>query len=456
LVQPSSFRSIELDAEFNSFQKVIMPQLSATRYRLGMVLRVTSGNFLEMFDFFLMGIYAPYIARAFFPNSNEFASLMLTFVTFGVGFLIRPLGAIFLGAYIDRVGRRRGLSVTLSIMAAGTVLIAFVPSYATIGLLAPVLVLTGRLLQGFSAGVELSGVAVYLSEIAPPDRKGLFTSWQPASQQVAITVAALMGFALNRALTPQQLDAWGWRVPFFFGCLIVPCVLMIRRSLTETEVFLAQRHHPSTREIFVSIGAHWKIVLAGLLLVIMTSVSFYLITVYTPTFGRSVLMLSASDSLLVTLCVGISNFVWLPVMGSLSDRIGRWPILASISILTMLTAYPALHWLVAAPSFEKMLLVELWLSFLYGSYNGVMVAALTEIMPFSVRTTGFALAYSLATTFGGFTAAVCTGLIEMTGDKAAPGYWVCFAALCGLVATIMIWAKKRPLRAGSNPSLNEV
>jgi MHS family citrate/tricarballylate:H+ symporter-like MFS transporter len=190
--------------------------------------------------------------------------------------------------------------------------------------------------------------------------------------------------------------------------------------------------------------------------VIMTSVSFYLITVYTPTFGRSVLMLSASDSLLVTLCVGISNFVWLPVMGSLSDRIGRWPILASISILTMLTAYPALHWLVAAPSFEKMLLVELWLSFLYGSYNGVMVAALTEIMPFSVRTTGFALAYSLATTFGGFTAAVCTGLIEMTGDKAAPGYWVSFAALCGLVATIMIWAKKRPLRAGSNPSLNEV
>jgi MHS family citrate/tricarballylate:H+ symporter-like MFS transporter len=317
------------------------------------------------------------------------------------------------------------------------------------------LVLTGRLLQGFSAGAEQSGVAVYLSEIAPPGRKGLFTSWQPASQQVAITIAALMGFALSHGLTPQQLDAWGWRVPFFFGCLIVPCVLIIRRSLTETDAFLTQAHHPSMREILASIGTHWKIVLAGLLLVIMTTVSFYLITVYTPTFGRSVLMLSTSDSLLVTLCVGIANFVWLPTMGALSDRIGRWPILASMSILTMLTAYPALHWLVAAPSFEKMLLVELWLSFLYGGYNGAMVAALTEIMPYSVRTTGFALAYSLATTFGGFTAAVCTGLIEMTGDKAAPGYWVSFAALCGLIATAMIWAKKQPLHVGRSGLLNE-
>jgi len=181
-------------------------------------------------------------------------------------------------------------------------------------------------------------------------------------------------------------------------------------------------------------------VLAGMMLVIMTTVSFYLITVYTPTFGRSVLKLSTTDSLIVTFCVGISNFFWLPVMGSLSDRIGRRPILLAFTILTVLTAYPVLAWLVAEPTFAKMLAAELWLSFLYGSYNGAMVVALTEVMPVSVRTAGFSLAYSLATAiFGGFTPAVSTWLIQLTGDKAAPGYWMSCAAISGLVATVLLY-----------------
>src|SRR5271156_4141198 len=187
--------------------------------KIGTVLRVTSGNFLEQFDFFLFGFYATYIAKAFFPAQSEFASLMLTFSAFGAGFLMRPLGAIILGAYVDRIGRRKGLIVTLSIMAAGTVLIAFVPSYATIGLFAPLLVLIGRLLQGFSAGVELGGVSVYLSEMATPGRKGFYASWQSASQQAAIIVSAALGFALNAWLAPAQLDDWGWRIPFFIGCM---------------------------------------------------------------------------------------------------------------------------------------------------------------------------------------------------------------------------------------------
>jgi len=229
--------------------------------KLGMVLRVTSGNFLEMFDFFLSGVYASYIAKAFFPLENEYASLLLTFVAFGAGFLMRPLGAIILGAYVDRIGRRKGLIVTLSIMAAGTVLIAFVPSYATIGILAPILVLIGRLLQGFSAGVELGGVSVYLSEMATPGKKGFYASWQSASQQVAIIVSAALGFALNAWLAPAQLDDWGWRIPFFIGCLIVPFVFFIRRSLQETDEFLARKHHPTPREIYRSILANWSIVL---------------------------------------------------------------------------------------------------------------------------------------------------------------------------------------------------
>ncbi|KVF68651.1 citrate-proton symporter [Burkholderia sp. FL-7-2-10-S1-D7] len=417
--------------------------------RAAAVLRVTSGNFIEQFDFFLFGFYATSISKIFFPSTSEFASLMLTFAVFGAGFLMRPLGAIFLGAYIDKVGRRTGLIVTLSIMASGTILIACVPGYATIGLLAPALVLLGRLLQGFSAGAELGGVSVYLAEMATPDNKGFYTSWQSASQQVAIVVAAAIGYGLNQWLSAQQIGAWGWRVPFFIGCAIVPFLFMLRRSLQETAAFEARRHHPQAREIFAMLLANWRTVIGGMLLTAMTTTTFYLITVYTPTFGKSELKLSTSDSLMVTLLVAASNFVWLPIGGTISDRIGRKPLLLAISVLAIFTAYPALSWLADAPSFARMLIVLLWFSFFFGMYNGAMVAALTEVMPVEVRVAGFSLAFSLATAlFGGFTPAVSTYLIQVLHDKAAPGYWLSFAALCSLCATLGLYRR----RAGSNAS----
>ena len=416
----------------------------STPSKLATVLRVTSGNFLEMFDFFLYGFYATYIAKTFFPSNDEYASLILTFATFGAGFLMRPLGAVILGSYIDRIGRRKGLIVTLGIMASGTVLIAFVPSYATIGIAAPILVLIGRLLQGFSAGVELGGVSVYLSEMATPGNKGLYVSWQSASQQVAIMASAILGYQLSQWLTTEQIAAWGWRVPFFIGCMIIPVIFVIRRSLQETDAFLARTHHPDFREILQSVGANWRTVLAGMMMVVMTTVSFYLITVYTPTFGKSVLKLSTADSLLTTFCVGVSNFFWLPVMGALSDKVGRKKILITFTVLPILTAYPTLHWLVANISFENLLIAELWLSFIYASYNGAAVAALTEVMPAHVRTVGFSLAFSLATAiFGGFTPMVSTWLIEFTGDKAAPGYWMTLAAACGLASIFMLYGRSR-------------
>src|ERR1700750_1528760 len=212
-----------------------------SKSKVATVLRVTSGNFLEMFDFFLFGFYASYIAKAFFPAGNEFASLLLTFMTFGAGFLMRPLGAIVLGAYVDQVGRRQGLIVTLSIMAMGTILIAFVPSYATIGLVAPLLVLIGRLLQGFSAGVELGGVSVYLSEMATPGHKGFYVSWQSGSQQVAVIFVALLGGGLSVVIPPDAMTVWGWRVPCLIGCLIIPLIFLLRRSMQETEEFLERR-----------------------------------------------------------------------------------------------------------------------------------------------------------------------------------------------------------------------
>ncbi|KVN49691.1 citrate-proton symporter [Burkholderia territorii] len=424
------------------------PGVSPTT-RAAAVLRVTSGNFIEQFDFFLFGFYATSISKIFFPSTSEFASLMLTFAVFGAGFLMRPLGAIFLGAYIDKVGRRTGLIVTLSIMASGTILIACVPGYATIGLLAPALVLLGRLLQGFSAGAELGGVSVYLAEMATPGNKGFYTSWQSASQQVAIVVAAAIGYSLNEWLSAQQIAAWGWRVPFFIGCAIVPFLFVLRRSLQETAAFEARRHHPRARDILAMLLGNWRTVIGGMLLTAMTTTTFYLITVYTPTFGKSVLKLSTSDSLMVTLLVAASNFIWLPIGGTISDRIGRKPLLLAISVLAIFTAYPALSWLADAPSFARMLIVLLWFSFFFGMYNGAMIAALTEVMPVEVRVAGFSLAFSLATAlFGGFTPAVSTYLIQALHDKAAPGYWLSFAALCGLCATLGLYRR----RADSNAS----
>jgi len=414
------------------------PARSASK--LGTVIRVTSGNFIEMYDFFLFGFYAQQIAAAFFPSTSEYAALMMTFATFGAGFFMRPLGAVILGSYIDRIGRRKGLVLTLGIMASGTALIAFVPGYASIGLLAPLLVLIGRLLQGFSAGVELGGVSVYLSEMATPGNKGFYVSWQSASQQVAIIFSAALGYALNHALAKDVIADWGWRIPFFVGCSIIPVVFYIRRSLQETEAFLAQKTHPTFRQMMRTISWNWPLVTVGAMLVVLTTVAFYMITVYTPTFGKSVLKLSTEDSLLVTLCVGLSNFIWLPVMGALSDRIGRWPVMAACSALVALTAYPALSWLIANPSFGNMVLVELWLSFLYGSYNGATIVALTEIIPAQVRTTGFSLAYSLATAlFGGLTPLLSTWMIEASGDKAAPGLWLAGAGAISLVATYLVY-----------------
>jgi MFS family permease len=422
------------------------------REKIQTVFRVASGNFLEMYDFMIFGYFSAAIGRAYFPASSEFASLMFSMTTFAVGFMVRPLGAIFLGAYIDHIGRRKGLLLTLALMSVGTLTIALVPGYETIGLFAPIVVVLGRLCQGFSAGVELGGVSVYLSEIATPGHKGFYVSWQSASQQVAVVFAGVLGYALSNLMPPEELQAWGWRIPLIVGCLIIPFIYMIRRTLQETEEFAARKHHPTPSEVYASMLTHWRIVLTGVAMVLMTTVSFYTITAYTPTFGMNILKLSQSDALLVTLCVGLSNLIWLPLMGSLSDRIGRRPLLLSFAALAILTAYPAMTWLVSQPSFSKLLVVELWLSFIYASYNGAMVVHLTEIVPSEVRTAGFSLAYSLATTIGGSTPAIVTFLIHETGNRAMPGAWLSVAAA---IAFVSAWIT-RPRKAGAQkgPSLN--
>src|SRR6266481_10057968 len=204
--------------------------------KIGAVIRVALGNFLEMYDFMVFGYYAAAIGRAFFPAQNEYASLMLALMTFGTGYLMRPLGAVLLGAYIDHHGRRKGLLLTLSLMAVGTLSIGVMPGYETIGFFAPLLVVLGRLVQGLSAGVEVGGVSVYLAEIATPGHKGFFVSWQSASQQVAVMFAAVLGLILSTTMRPEQMAGWGWRIPLLIGSMLIPFLLLLRRSLQDHRV----------------------------------------------------------------------------------------------------------------------------------------------------------------------------------------------------------------------------
>jgi MFS family permease len=409
------------------------------------ILRVTSGNFLEMYDFSVYGFYALSISHALFPRGNEFVSLMLSFATFGVGFLMRPIGALVLGSYIDRRGRRAGLLLTLALMAVGMLMITFVPGYDTIGIAAPIIVVIGRLLQGFSAGAELGGVSVYLAEIAPPGRRGFFVSWQSASQQAAVVFAALLGVGLRYTLTPAQMNSWGWRIPFLIGCLIIPVLFVIRKRLRETKEFESRVRHPSSREIFASLRDNARIIIGAIMLVTLTAVMFNLITAYTPTFGSRVLKLPAIDSFIVTMAVGIINFTMLPIVGAISDKVGRRAVLTVCAVLVILTAYPAMLWLVQAPSFERLLMVEMWYAMIYGSYQAGMVVALTEIMPAHIRGTGFSLVWSLAQAiFGGFTPFICTALIHVTENRAVPALWLSCAALIALLATFRMFAKPTP------------
>jgi MFS transporter, MHS family, citrate/tricarballylate:H+ symporter len=398
----------------------------------------SGGNFLEMYDFMVFGFYAAPLSRGMFPGRGGFVALMLALSTFGAGFLMRPIGAVVLGAFLDRHGRRKGLLLTLSLMAFGTLTIAAMPPYARIGMAAPIMILIGRLVQGLSAGVEVGGVSMYLSEISPPGRRGFYVAWQSGSQQLAVVFAAVLGLALSLSLSRSAMLDWGWRIPFLVGCMLIPFLFLARRRMVETPAFLARRSRPDGRQILRALGRAWPLVALGTMLTTMTTVSFYMITVFTPTFGTTILHLSPAVSLTVTMCIGLSNFILLPVMGALSDRVGRAPMLRGAALASLLSSYPALVWLVDRPSFARLLVVGLWLSAVYAAYNGALIAFLTEAMPATAGTSAFALAYSLATAiFGGFTPAVCTFLIHQTGNRAMPGLWLSGAALVAFLSATL-------------------
>jgi MHS family citrate/tricarballylate:H+ symporter-like MFS transporter len=424
------------------------------RAKINAIFRVASCNFLEAYDFIVFAYYANYIGQTFFPNENPYLEILQTLMVFGAGYVMRPLGAILLGAYMDKHGRRKGLLLTLGLMAIGTLTIAITPSYAAIGWLAPAIVILGRLLQGLSAGAEFGGVAVYLAEISTPGRRGFYCSWQGVSQQAAVIASALIGVILTALVTPADMTLWGWRVPLLIGVIAIPFLFWLRRSLPETEVFVKSRHVRSIGEVLRILAANWALIVNGMALSVMTTTSFYLITAYTPTYGRQVLQMSTQDSLLVTLFVGVSNLLWLPVGGILTDRFGARPVMLSVTAAALATAYLAMSWLVIEPDFTKLLAVLMLFSVYFGLYNGALIPTLASIMPQEVRATAFSLAFVTATAvFGGFTPAVATFLVEATGDRAAPALWLSLAATISLTAAFVLpfvqSASQREARAGA-------
>ncbi len=411
------------------------------------IFKVAGGNFLEMYDFAVYGFYASIIAKVFFPAENEFISILQSFIAFGVGFLMRPIGSLVLGAYMDKHGRKQGLMVTLTIMAIGTVTIALCPGYESIGIFAPMIVVIGRLLQGFSAGAEVGGASVYLSEIAPKNLRGFYVAWQSGSQQIATIFAGGIGIGLYYFIGDALVEAWGWRIPFIIGCLVIPFIIYIRRTLDETPEFknkLSKHAHKTLGAVVKNMLENYPIIILGIMFVMMTTVTFYFITAYTPTYAKNVLGFTRLDGFIVTAIVGLSNLFWLPVSGFVSDKIGRKPVLLTMTFLGMISAYPMLS-LLADPttlSFTKFILVELWFSFIFGAYNGAMIVSLTEVIPKQVKALGFSFSYSIAVAiFGGFTPTVATLLKEYTGQVQSPAYWLTFAAVCSFISATILFKK---------------
>ncbi len=412
---------------------MITPQ--QRREKMNGVIRAGSGNFLELYDFLVYAYFANYIALAFFPSDNEFNRLMLALATYGVASLARPFGAVILGSYMDRKGRRKGLILTLTLMAIGTVSLAITPAYATIGLMGPVIITIGRLIQGFSLGVEGGGVNVYLAEIATPNNRGFYCSWQGGSQALGVMCATGLGVLLTATLSMEEMQEYGWRIPLLVGCLIIPVLFWLRRSLQETEVFENSTHARSTGEILRILLDHWPIVAIGVLLTILNTTMFYFVNTYTALYG-TLLRLDPLGNFTVALTVGTISFVMLPIAGTISDRIGRWPQLIGVPLLVMATAYPAMSWLVSEPSISRLLVVESWLAVLYAMYAGTLVPFLVEVMPAKVRSSGYAIILSLANgIFGTFTPFVATFLISTTGDYASPGLWLTAAAAISILTS---------------------
>jgi MFS family permease len=400
---------------------------------------VIIGNWLEFYDFLVFTFFAVMIGDAFFPGDTAIGRLLGALATFGAGFLTRPLGAVFIGAYADRVGRRAALTLTLMLMALGSAVVALTPPYAQIGLAAPIILLVARLIQGFSAGGEVGAATTYLLESAPPEKRAAVTAWQGHSQQLAIFFGSLVGVVLAAILTREQLYAWGWRIPFLIGVLVAPVALYIRRQLPET--LAANTAHHSTGAVLADLFRHHtRTIVCGVFVICGGTVSTYVFT-YMTTFAITTLGLSAAVGTTLTLTGALVSIAGFAV-GAWADRFGRTAMLVASRVVFVLILYPA-YLVLTAPEATATTIVAInaLLNFVFAIGIGAMYVFLSEAFPRAVRSSGLGLVYSLGVTiFGGTTQFVVAWLIDRTQNPMVPA-WYQIAANIAAITAILLLAK---------------
>ncbi|MEM5325026.1 MFS transporter [Paraburkholderia sp. JHI2823] len=403
-----------------------------------LILATSIGNALEFYDLLAYGYFASTLSKLFFPVHDATMSLLLTLGTFALSYLARPFGALVLGSYSDRKGRKASLMLSIAMMTIGTGMVALMPTYATIGILAPIGIFAARLLQGFSAGGEFGSSTAFLVEHAP-HRSGFMSSWQFSSQGASTLLVSLFGAVLTGMLTQPQLEGWGWRIPFLFGVLIGPVGLYIRKRIDETPEFeRVEKAESPVRELLATQKAR---VLASIGVLVLTTSAQYVL-LYIPTYAARQLGLAPTSGFIATLVAGIIAIVLTPIVGHWSDKVGRTRFMFGAGVLFFLTVYPAFLLLNAHPSLLMLLAAVIWIAVLKVTYFAAIPALMADFFPTRTRTTGMALAYNIGTTvFGGFTPLAVASLIAATGNNLAPGLWLMFASVVSLVT--LIWARAR-------------
>lgn len=411
------------------------------------IFAVVLGNAVEFFDFGVYATFAVMIGHTFFPSDSAFVSLMLSVTAFGIGFIVRPLGAVLIGAYADRVGRKPAMLLTLVMMAVGTGSIAILPGYETIGIAAPILLVVTRMIQGLAWGGEAGPATTYILEAAPPHKRGTYACWQVVAQGVAAMAAGLVGYTLTKVMSPEDLNSWGWRVPFVFGLLVLPIGIYIRRNLAET--FHGQGETTSTGDLVREVcGKHRRALVLGLLILSGSTITQYFLN-YMTTFALTELKLPTSISMLSTLVAGAAMAVCAVAGGMLCDRFGRRVILMTPRVVLLLILFPALQLMTEHPSPSTFLLTLALLSGLHGMSGAALIVLLVESFPKSVRSTGFSIVYAFGVAaFGGTAQIIITWLIGITGDPMSPVWYLLIANLVCLTAA---WFAKetRPVLPGT-------
>ena len=398
------------------------------------------GNALEWYDFVVYGFLTVIISRLFFPADNEYASLLMTMVTFGVGFFMRPVGGVLIGMYADRHGRKAALQLIILLMTISIAMIAFAPTYAAIGVAAPLIILLARLLQGMATGGEFASATSFLVECAPPGRRGFFGSLQMVGQSLAALAGAAMGMLITQGLTPEQIDSWGWRLPFIFGLLIGPVGLYMRRHLEETEAFTTAKEQSHESVSLLTLWRdHTRSVLACFGLVVAGTIMYYVVLIYMPTYAKTQLKIPLGDAFMAQVAGLLCLTAAIPFFGALSDRIGRKPVLLFALACYFVLPYPLLSWLQAEPTLARLTIMQIILCTAVAISFGPVSTALAEQFPVHMRSTGLALAYNFAVMlFGGFAQLIVTWLIRETGTPLAPAFYVMFGAVAGTVGVLLM------------------